>query len=336
MHSYRRKLWLPLTAAVAGLMVSPLFAQDTSEESAKADKQEKTKHNVEVIADGQIVISDGKGNVKMMKLKKDGENAFVWKQESGKQADGERKIIVRQESDKQTEGKQAGKVRAVLVGPDGKQEVELHLDGAEGEWIVGDGEAGQWLHLLPGAMNLEHDVLLNLNSHVSGFMIGVSCGELGNTLKKQLGIESGLVVESVVPDSPAAGNLEEHDILIRAGDENLTEIGQLVEAVQAAGEAEKDVNLAVLRSGKEIRVSLTPKKREIPEGMDIETLGENGFLLKMSPEMEHAYSFDFSTVGPGVIEWQSDDSGSSDDLKAEIESLRKKLEELSGKLDGKK
>ena len=209
----------------------------------------------------------------------------------------------------------------------------MHIDGADGEWI--DGEAGHLLQLLPGTMNLNHDVLLNLNSQVGGFMLGVSCGELSDTLKKQLGIESGLVVESVVPDSPAAGNLEEHDILIRAGDVSLTEIGQLIEAVQAAGEAEKELNLALLRSGKKVKVSLTPKKREMPEGMDIEALGENGFMLKMSPEMENTFSLGFSTVGPGVIEWQSD-SGSSDDLKAEIESLRKKLEELSGKLDGKK
>ncbi len=318
MRSSRRNMWLPFVAAMAGLVASPLIAQDTSEESAKTDQ---TKHKVVVVEGGQIVISDADGKAKVMKLKKDGENTFVWTQESGEQTEGSPKT---------------GLFRAILVGPDGKQEVELHIDGADGEWHAGPGVAGHLLHMLPAGVDGEHLQAL-LNTHVSGFMVGVSCGELNDTLKKQLGIESGLVVESIVTDSPADGKLEVHDIIIQAGDVNLTEIGQLIEAVQAAGEAEKELALTLLRSGKKENVSLTPKKREMAEGMNIESLGEKGILLKLDPEMKSVNGFDFETVGPGVIEFRTEGSTeSADDLKAEIESLRQKLEELSGKLDGDK
>jgi hypothetical protein len=319
MRAFPKKISFPLTAAIAALMVTPLVAQQTSEESGKAGQTQK---KAAVVARGQIIITDGNGKVEVLELK----------------GDGEKQIVLRQEKEEKSEDAHHGKIRAILVGPDGKHEVQLQLEGEGGNWVV-DGDKHTHLlqlHSTDGDLDLA-PLMANLSMHVGGFMIGVSCDSIGDTLKSQLGIEHGLAVESVVPDSPAANKILDHDILLRADDTDLDELEQLIEAVQSAGEAEKELKLTLLRGGKEVSVSVTPQKREMPEGVDIEVLGESGALLQLHPELKSVNGFSLETIGPGVIEWRSgDENSSADAMKAEIDSLRKQLEALSSKLEGKK
>ena len=55
--------------------------------------------------------------------------------------------------------------------------------------------------------------------------LGVETSPVSGTLTSQLGLPegSGLVVSRVMPDSPAAGSLKEHDILLKLDDQLLIE-----------------------------------------------------------------------------------------------------------------
>jgi len=72
----------------------------------------------------------------------------------------------------------------------------------------------------------------------------------------------GLRVESVVPDSPAAkAGLKRHDILMRANDQDLHEMRDLVDMVATEGAKKGKITLEVLRHNKRETVYLTPEER---------------------------------------------------------------------------
>ncbi|MGD0898790.1 MAG: PDZ domain-containing protein, partial [Thermoguttaceae bacterium] len=72
--------------------------------------------------------------------------------------------------------------------------------------------------------------------------------------------EQGLVIEHVMPDSPAAkGGLKPHDVLVKAGDKPLKNPADLIEAVQKAKET--NVALEVLRDGKTQKITVKPAAR---------------------------------------------------------------------------
>ena len=51
------------------------------------------------------------------------------------------------------------------------------------------------------------------------YWLGVQIAELPEVAKQQLGVDQGLVVEDVMPDSPAAkAEIRKHDILVKADD----------------------------------------------------------------------------------------------------------------------
>jgi len=72
--------------------------------------------------------------------------------------------------------------------------------------------------------------------------------------------DQGLVVERVVPDSPAAkAGIERLDVLLSVGDKPLKEVQDLIDAVEAAkGE---NIRVRVIHDGQEKEVSLKPAKR---------------------------------------------------------------------------
>lgn len=95
---------------------------------------------------------------------------------------------------------------------------------------------------------------------ISEYWIGIALAELPDVVKKQLGIEHGLVVGDAMPDSPAAkAGFEKHDILLKVGDKVLKEPADLVNAVDEAQETE--MSIALLRGGKELTLKVTPIKR---------------------------------------------------------------------------
>jgi membrane-associated protease RseP (regulator of RpoE activity) len=70
----------------------------------------------------------------------------------------------------------------------------------------------------------------------------------------------GMVVEAVVPDSPAAkAGLVQYDVILRADDKKISDISDLLQAVEAA--KEKEMKLEIIRDGQPKTIAITPAKR---------------------------------------------------------------------------
>lgn len=85
-------------------------------------------------------------------------------------------------------------------------------------------------------------------------------------LGAQLGLpeDFGLLVQEVLPDSPAAkAGLQKYDILKLFNDQQLVDPDQLAALVRAAGK-DASASLTVIRKGKEEKVSVTIAERMMP------------------------------------------------------------------------
>jgi hypothetical protein len=101
----------------------------------------------------------------------------------------------------------------------------------------------------------------------SEYYIGIALGELPELVKTQLKLEHGLVVEDVLPDSPAAkAEFKRQDILIRAGDAKLAAPADILKAVDEA--KDKEMRIVIVRDGQEMAVQVRPTKRPKPESAD--------------------------------------------------------------------
>ena len=97
---------------------------------------------------------------------------------------------------------------------------------------------------------------------LSDHWLGVECYPAGDALRTQLGLPAkvGLVVESVVPDSPAAkAGIQQHDVLLGAGEKPLAEVADLIAAIAAS--KEKELSIELTRGGKQQKITVTPAKR---------------------------------------------------------------------------
>ncbi|MCX6953383.1 MAG: PDZ domain-containing protein, partial [Verrucomicrobia bacterium] len=93
--------------------------------------------------------------------------------------------------------------------------------------------------------------------------LGVEAGPVSATLVAQLGLAegNGLVVNQVLPNSPATGVLKPHDILLKLDDQILIEQRQL--AVLVRGHKEGDeVTLTYLRGGKQATAKVKLAKHD--------------------------------------------------------------------------
>lgn len=106
------------------------------------------------------------------------------------------------------------------------------------------------------------EVTVDVQAVVPGkYWVGIVCSPLENDLvKAQLGIESGLVIEHVVGDSPAAkAGLEEQDIVVEAGGRKLDQLDILVDVIKKAESS--PLKLTVYHKGKKKTVTVKPAKR---------------------------------------------------------------------------
>src|SRR5438034_2378688 len=97
--------------------------------------------------------------------------------------------------------------------------------------------------------------------------LGVETSEVPNVVSEQLGLTKGfgLVVDYVVPDSPAAAaGVRQNDIIKMLNDQILTEPDQLAKLVRSYSEG-TTVTLTVLRKGKEEKISVKLSKKEVPQ-----------------------------------------------------------------------
>jgi hypothetical protein len=98
----------------------------------------------------------------------------------------------------------------------------------------------------------------------SDYWIGIVLGELPEIAKQQLKLENGLVVEDVLPDSPAAkAEFKRFDVLLRAADKPLAEPADILKAVDEA--KDKELEVVVVRSGDRLKLRVVPVKRPKPE-----------------------------------------------------------------------
>jgi len=108
--------------------------------------------------------------------------------------------------------------------------------------------------------------------------LGVETGPVNATLAAQLGLTegSGLVVNHLVPASPAAAVLKPHDILLKLDDQILIEQRQL--AVLVRGHKDGDeVTLTYLRGGKSATAKVKLGKHEVPKVSMMNNQAEPGF-----------------------------------------------------------
>jgi hypothetical protein len=121
----------------------------------------------------------------------------------------------------------------------------------------------------------------------------------------------GLLVADVVPDSPAVkAGLKKHDILLRANDIDLVDMGNLTDIVLAEGEKKGQINIEVFRKGQRETVTVTPGERPataMRPNLPNEDFGGFGALDQQGIPRELLERFrgglpmEFRNFGPGVI-----------------------------------
>jgi len=100
----------------------------------------------------------------------------------------------------------------------------------------------------------------------AGYWLGILGVPADTLLRTHLKLDAGVVVEQVVPESPAAkAGIRQHDILLKFGDITLTDVEGLMKAV--AENKNQEAKLALLREGKETTVTVKPAPR--PDGIAV-------------------------------------------------------------------
>src|SRR5581483_3049746 len=117
--------------------------------------------------------------------------------------------------------------------------------------------------------------------------LGVETSQVPTVVSEQLGLSKGLglVVEYVVPDSPAAAaGIQQNDILKMLNDQILIEPSQLRKLLQTFSDG-TDVTLTILRKGQEQKVTVKLAKKEMPR------------RHSWNSGDKHEWNWDFDTTG---------------------------------------
>src|SRR5881409_3008956 len=140
---------------------------------------------------------------------------------------------------------------------------------------------------------------------VPAIFLGVETSQVPTVVSEQLGLSKGLglVVEYVVPDSPAAAaGVQQNDILKMLNDQILIEPSQLRKLLQTFSEG-TDVTLTILRKGQEQKVTVKLTKKERPQ------------RHSWTPGDKHEGHWDFDETG---------------DFGEEMQGLKEQLQEQLG------
>src|SRR3989441_8356915 len=135
--------------------------------------------------------------------------------------------------------------------------------------------------------------------------LGVETSQVPDVVSEQLGLVKGLglVVEYVVPDSPAASaGIQQNDILKMLNDQILIEPSQLRKLLQTFSDG-ADVTLTILRKGQEQKITVKLTKKERPQ------------RHSWAPGDKHEAHWDF------------DDTG---DLGEQMQGMKEQLQEQLG------
>jgi len=253
--------------------------------------------------DGKIIVTDADGNKREIDV------------------EGARSIIVNQseqviDNNGERQSKKVGK--AIVIGPDGvRHEIDLGGEGLN----------------LPGFAGFAKAERVN-----NRFMIGVHCEPVGDALRSQLQLEgdAGLVVVQVSKESPAeAAGVENHDILMYAGDRELTKQSDLSEVVQSAGKENQKISMTIIRAGKEIGVDVSPVER--PES-DFSGIAMPEVFMFDRPGGPGRFNMQFRQLGPGVIFEGDFDQDFDEDFDEDFDSdfhqdIQKQMKEMRSQME---
>ena len=129
--------------------------------------------------------------------------------------------------------------------------------------------------------------------------LGVETSPVSPTLTAQLGLQdgAGLVVGHVVPDSPAAAVLKQHDILVKLDDQLLIEQRQLSVLVRNHKEGD-EVTLTYLRAGKQATAKVKLAKHDLPK-MTLDLNQPNDVFAPFGGMFGNG-NFNARTIAPGA------------------------------------
>ncbi|MSU49892.1 MAG: PDZ domain-containing protein [Opitutus sp.] len=121
--------------------------------------------------------------------------------------------------------------------------------------------------------------------------LGVETASVSATTSAQLGLPrgTGLVVNHIVPNSPATGALNVHDILLKLDDQILIETRQLSVLIRNHQEGD-EITLTYLRGGQKATARVKLGKQEVPKIAALERLPLG------------ASAFGFNSAGDGRFE----------------------------------
>lgn len=108
----------------------------------------------------------------------------------------------------------------------------------------------------------------------SGMRLGLVVSEINPHLRSALQIQSGVLVDRVLPGSAAEkGGIQEGDILLRMNGQNIEDVQDVRRLIQSS-KNEKTVSIDLVRDGKPMTVQVAPEMRE-PRGW---TLGQRNYV----------------------------------------------------------
>ena len=237
--------------------------------------------------DGKVIVLDDDGNTEFLEIDD---------LEEGTHEINGHTVIVERDGDDNDK-----RVEVIVKGKDGDTErrviVDRRVDGGDG--------------LDDRVMFFDDDPQSNVWFSGSGGFLGVSTTSLGDQLREYFNVESGgVLVESVVKDSPAAkAGLKAGDVIRAVGDTKVSSPGDLRKAVRAK-EPGDEVTLYITRDKKATSITVKladaqefgqlPELR-LPEGLM--ALHEAVSLEELHEELEELHrSIDLEELHDGLEE----------------------------------
>lgn len=123
--------------------------------------------------------------------------------------------------------------------------------------------------------------------------IGVMTMPAPAALASQIGLAEGfgLVVEEMVPDSPAAAaGVQRYDVIKAINDQQLVDPNQLAVLVRSYGK-DKEVTLTILRKGQEQKLTLKIGERMLPERRALTLPLPNDFMPRLNELRERSEDY---------------------------------------------